>query len=174
MSLVCFSRWLDWGRIIFLLVLFPAQKAALCLPGGDLRPYGVWKVCGHVLLVPLWDEEVPRYKGREKEICVSSHNLYLFIALFTWAKDTYSYHLVITFPVSWVCSLMVNFSNAFRQGLIQTFLCLALLFLMAGERCVGFMSLRLEVCTVTVVPLCLWPALWHRKCGCGHILRCAP
>lgn len=61
----------------------------------------------------------PEIKGRVTEIFVSIHHLYLFIALFTRAKEIYSSHLVIIFWVSYVCSLMVNFSNALEQYFIQ-------------------------------------------------------
>lgn len=48
------------AMLFSLLVLFPAQKAALvCLPSGDLRPHRFCSVCGYVLAL-LRDEAVPR------------------------------------------------------------------------------------------------------------------
>lgn len=79
---------------------------------------------------------------------------------------------MIAFWDSWVCSL--NFSNAFGQGFIQVFSCVALsLFLLAGERGVGSVCsviVHLKMCTVTVVSLCLWPNSSRESVGVSTLL----
>lgn len=98
----------------------------------------------------------PEIEGREKEVFVRIHNLFLlpFSLGRGYLELAFSHNTV----VSQASGLMINFSNAFGKYPIQALLHLAILFRTAGERCVSSLCLSL-MCTATEVPLfltCTW------------------
>ena len=159
MSLVFFSRWQDWGHIIFVAHAFLSSEGCSCLlaqrRSRALRSLKCLWLCSSSPAVRGRGSQ-KRKGGRKK--CLSASTTSVFMALYTRLKEICSYRVLIRFQFPWVWSLMVNFSKMHLDEALFRPPCVLLSCSLLGEMC----GSRDNVCWNSYDgATLLWPELWH-------------